>query len=121
MNRPSSSAELVVTGIAAAVMCLYLTVPAAAQVCAPDGEIISSPSVEGSDNVLTGVAVIADDDAWAVGYAYTVNQFETLTLHWDGVHWTIVPSPSPTTQSLLLGMSASASDDVWAVGFAVGP
>src|SRR5262249_48380750 len=74
-----------------------------------------------SNNVLTGVTVIADDDAWAVGYAYTVNQFETLTLHWDGVRWTIVPSPSPTSQSLLLGVSASATNDVWAVGFAVDP
>ena len=121
MNRPAPSAELVVTGIAAAVMCLYLTAPAVAQICTPDWEIISSPSVGGNNNVLTGVAVIADDDAWAVGYAYTVNQAETLTLHWDGVRWTIVPSPSPTTQSLLLGVSASASDDVWAVGFAVSP
>jgi hypothetical protein len=121
MNEPSSASDLVVIAIATGVMCLYLAAPAAAQTCTPDWEIISSPSVGGKNNVLTGVAVIADDDAWAVGYAYTVNQSETLTLHWDGVQWTIVPSPSPTTQSLLLGVGASASDDVWAVGSAVSP
>ena len=121
MNRPSSAPELVMTGIATATMCLYLTAPAGAQACNPDWEIVSSPSAEGKNNVLTGVTVIADDDAWAVGYAYRVNQFETLTLHWDGVRWTIVPSLSPTTQSLVLGVSASATDDVWAVGFVVSP
>ena len=95
---------------------LCLTQSAPSRTCSPDWEIVPSPSVAGKENVLTSVAVIAEDDAWAVGYSYAGNEYETLTLHWDGVRWTKIPSPSLSSHSLLLGVSASATDDVWAVG-----
>jgi hypothetical protein len=42
----------------------------------------------------------------------------TLTLHWDGTSWQIVPSPSPGTQGLnaLYAVDANSANDVWAVG-----
>ena len=97
-------------------VCFWTANAARAQACSPDFELIPSPNAPGN-NVLTGVAVIADNDIWAVGYSYTsTTHFETLTEHWDGARWTIVPSPSPSSISQLLAVNATATDDVWAVG-----
>src|SRR5476651_240976 len=46
------------------------------------------------NNDLNGVAAIADNDAWAVGYASNGVANRTLIEHWDGSNWTIVPSPN---------------------------
>jgi predicted SnoaL-like aldol condensation-catalyzing enzyme len=74
---------------------------------------IPSPNGDGSSqNALTGIAVIAANDIWAVGY--TDNQ--TLTEHWDGFQWSIVPSPNVGYGPQLSGVTALASNDVWAVG-----
>jgi len=87
--------------------------------------IVPSPNRPGRDaqNVLQGVAAVASDDAWAVGYSVDLDSptiYSTLTLHWDGASWSIVPSPNlepaPHAYNALLGASAVASDDVWAVG-----
>src|SRR5215472_5242105 len=87
--------------------------------------IVPSPNRPGRDaqNVLQGVTAVASDDAWAVGYSVDLDSptiYSTLTLHWDGVNWTIVPSPNleqaPHAYNALLGVSAVASDDIWAVG-----
>ena len=87
--------------------------------------IVPSPNRPGRDaqNVLQGVTAVASDDAWAVGYSVDLDSptiYSTLTLHWDGVSWSIVPSPNleraPHAYNALLGVSAVASDDIWAVG-----
>ena len=87
--------------------------------------IVPSPNRPGRDaqNVLQGVAAVASDDAWAVGYSVDLDSptiYSTLTLHWGGASWSIVPSPNleqaPHAYNALLGASAVASDDVWAVG-----
>ena len=97
-------------------ICLLTANAVRAQSCSPDFDLVPSPNAPGN-NVLTGVAVIAEDDVWAVGYSYTSStHFETLTEHWDGARWTIVPAPSPSSISQLLAVSATATDDVWAVG-----
>jgi len=42
----------------------------------------------------------------------------TLTLHWDGTAWSLVPSPSVgTVLSSLTDVAAIAAGDAWAVGF----
>lgn len=72
------------------------------------------------------VTVAGPDDAWAVGF-YSVPKpgsgFETFTLamHWDGVAWTKVPTPSPApypggTKAYLNGVDAVSPNDVWAGG-----
>ncbi len=60
---------------------------------------------------LSGIAEIANNDAWIVGS----NGFP-LTAHWDGKVWTVVPSPHAGTSSGLTGVSAISSTDLWASG-----
>jgi hypothetical protein len=68
-------------------------------------------------NVLTAVTAIAANDIWAVGYAMAQNapasQTQTLTIHWDGSSWSVVPSGF---FNQLNDVSAVSSTDVWAVG-----
>jgi hypothetical protein len=40
----------------------------------------------------------------------------TLTEHWSGSAWTVVPSPAPGTLSLLRSVRGTSPSDVWAVG-----
>jgi hypothetical protein len=90
--------------------------------CTNGFEVVSSPNVAGYNNVLNDVAVISATDAWSVGDYYTGTNsltYGTLTQHWNGSNWSIVPSPSITgTSSHLYGVAAVSSDDVWAVGAA---
>jgi hypothetical protein len=76
---------------------------------------------------LTGVSAVSSTDIWAVGsYATvtgTVVDAFTLTEHYDGVRWTIVPSPNPAPRHPLNGarqvlnaVAAVGHSDVWAVG-----
>ena len=71
----------------------------------------SSPN-PGTNNVLDGVAAITNNDTWAVGY--TDNQ--TLTEHWNGTSWSVVPGANESSQDQLLAVVAVSSNDVWAVG-----
>ena len=73
---------------------------------------VSSPNVGGGNNYLAAVAAAAGNDVWAVGYAAN----STLTTHWDGSTWSVVPSPSPGSfGSYLLGATALAAPDVWGI------
>src|SRR5262249_55133885 len=67
---------------------------------------------------LNGLAVLADNDAWAVGYYQNgiPNPAQTLIEHWDGLTWSIQPSLNPGTDNHLTGISALAANDIWAVG-----
>ena len=73
------------------------------------------------DNGLAAVTAIASDDVWAVGTQQptSLTAPHTLTLHWDGIAWSIVPSANTrqTSGNHLLAVAAVASDDVWATGF----
>jgi hypothetical protein len=81
---------------------------------------VASPSPGGSDAVssLSGVSALSASDAWAVGSYGTVG-LETLALHWNGISWTQVPTPSPglpSAPSTLAAVSAVSASDAWAVG-----
>ena len=68
---------------------------------------------------LYDVDTISKTNAWAVGhYVDSHGHSRTLTEHWDGTAWTIIPSPSQPRVYLddLLGVASTASNDVWAVG-----
>lgn len=85
-----------------------------------DRWLSTRPESPTGDDIFVGVAVIADGDVWGVGRS---SRF-TLTEHWDGSTWTVVPSPSgnPTPPArrdanLLLAATALPSDDVWTVGY----
>src|SRR5438094_1749709 len=78
--------------------------------------IVYSPNVLGFSNTLQAVNVISANDIWAVGYSTDTNFNNfTLTLHWNGATWSIVPSPT-VNDDILFGVNAIASNDVWAVG-----
>src|SRR5690349_14028338 len=59
--------------------------------------IVPSPNPLGTVyNPLNGVATVAENDVWAVGEAQLPNSAsQTLTQHWSGTAWSIVPSPNP--------------------------
>ena len=83
---------------------------------------VPSPNVGPEvDNGLAAVTAIASDDVWAVGTQQptSLTAPHTLTLHWDGTAWSIVPSANTrqTSGNHLLAVAAVASDDVWATGF----
>ena len=59
---------------------------------------------------------MSPSNIWAVGFSTDSNFInKTLTLHWDGNTWSIVPSPS-LDSDILFAVDALASNDVWAVG-----
>src|SRR5207248_1838287 len=92
--------------------------------CSPAWGIVSSPNPSSYSNYLFGVTALTANDAWTVGtYQYAVGSRSlTLALHWDGSHWTQVPSPNIGTQSnYLIGVGAASSNDVWAVGYSHTP
>ena len=69
-------------------------------------------------NALNGVAAIAPNDVWAVGYAVDLS-YQTVTMHWDGKAWQVVPSPNltrPGSYNALNAVVAISSNNVWAVG-----
>ncbi len=82
---------------------------------------IPSPSPTNYDG-LTRLAALSASDIWAVGYTSIVtgslSTMQTLTEHWDGSSWQVVPSPSAgNTNNDLIDVSAISSNDIWAVGY----
>jgi hypothetical protein len=66
---------------------------------------------------LLGVAAGSPSDAWAVGEAEnTANQLRTVTEHWNGRTWALVPSPSVGTASVLSAVAITSNHQAWAVG-----
>src|SRR5213593_1180261 len=78
--------------------------------------IVPSPNVAGSSNILEAISVVSANDIWAVGYSTDSNfNNHSLTIHWNGATWSIVPTPA-VNDDILFGVDAVASNDVWAVG-----
>jgi hypothetical protein len=96
--------------------------------------VVADPHTGAVLNSLRGVAALAPDNVWAVGYYGTYNgaalprssgsgapaqvaQAQTLIEHWDGTAWRLVPSPNvPGTNNFLLALTARTAQDSWAVG-----
>ncbi|MBV8357616.1 MAG: hypothetical protein JO189_06725 [Deltaproteobacteria bacterium] len=80
--------------------------------------VVPSPNPGRLQNILFGVAAISDNDVWAVGEAQDTNGcWQTLTEHWDGSSWSVVPAVNPgRTGNQLYAVKAITSDDVYAVG-----
>lgn len=66
-------------------------------------------------NVLTGVAAISPNDAWAVGSFSSIDpgSATALTLHWNGSAWRTVPNACGRGLREVFALSAT---NVWAVG-----
>ena len=69
-------------------------------------------------STLASVSAISSGNVWAVGSVCGPGTAKTMTMHWDGNGWNVIPSPnkSPIDDSELLAVSALAPNDVWAVG-----
>jgi hypothetical protein len=68
------------------------------------------------DATLSGVAVIAADDAFAVGWSWERGDTHTLVLHWDGSAWTAVTMSGPHAATARLAAVVAAGDGAFAVG-----
>ncbi|PWU03301.1 MAG: hypothetical protein C5B51_19140 [Terriglobia bacterium] len=75
------------------------------------------------NNALNGVVSLASNNVYAVGYqSGPLEAVQTLVEHWDGVSWSVVPSPNAnSTGNVLNGVSAVNPSDIWAVGDQVAP
>src|SRR6202140_5171831 len=77
-------------------------------------------------NKLNAVLALAPNDVWAVGISTPVAPTKraatrTLTEHFDGTSWAVVPSPnvgpnSANQSNRLLGLTANSANDIWAFG-----
>lgn len=84
--------------------------------------VVPSPNPTGKTYVvLNGVAAVSANDIWAVGHSGDPSSIplQTLTEHWNGTSWSIIPSPSPGTYNgnVLTAVAAVSANDVWAVGW----
>lgn len=86
-------------------------------------KVVSSPNGNNTGNVLSGISATSPTDIWAVGDLVAPNTpVKTLVEHFDGAHWSVVPSPNPLptgnlNQNVLLSVHANSANDVTAVGF----
>lgn len=77
----------------------------------------SNPYTYVAGLLATGGA--SSKDVWAVGAGYRSRNAiaETLAFHWDGTHWTYVPSPDVGAENDALdGVAVAPSGDAVAVG-----
>lgn len=81
------------------------------------------PLIGNESRTLNSIHAFAENDIWAVGFFSDydeVNDIETvstLTLHYDGTDWQIVPSPNPNpTWNVLASVHGTSPSDLWAVG-----
>ena len=91
--------------------------------------IVSSPNSSPiQDNYLNNVTCTSALDCWAVGFynnsqmygnIFVTGPNQTLTEHWEGTSWTIVPSRNANTQdhNALNGVTCTSASDCWAVGY----
>ena len=81
--------------------------------------VVKSPNGGATFNVLTGVAALSANNAWAVGYFANGTVYRTLIEHWNGTAWSVVSSPNGNSTSsfnFLQGIAAISANDIWAVG-----
>jgi hypothetical protein len=92
-------------------------------------KLVPAANPNPNGNGLSGIAVISPNDIWADGSGAPSGRQGcggvqgSLIEHWDGMHWTSIPFPSPSQppgiQYLEYGLAsvaAVATNDVWVVG-----
>ena len=86
--------------------------------CAPIWVVVDSPNANSETNALYVVTGSNNNDVWAVGHydLFGTASFRTLTMHWDGSAWLLIPSPNPGTDHDYLYGGTGSGNDVWAVG-----
>jgi Carboxypeptidase regulatory-like domain len=64
---------------------------------------------------LPGIEALAANDVWAVG----TDSIQGTVLHFDGIGWNLVPSPTPGNSGSLADVEAESADHLWAAGTAL--
>jgi hypothetical protein len=80
--------------------------------------VMRSPNTTRRGNWLNGVVPLSRSDVWATGYSEDAEgNTTTLTLHWGGRSWSVVPSPSPgKALNVAVGAGTDGAGGVWAGG-----
>lgn len=84
--------------------------------------VVPSPQVDAQYVEITAISAVSSSDIWAVGSMGDPggDLSRTLTMHYDGRVWSIVPSPNgpnpDSGRNSLYEVSATTPDNVWAVG-----
>jgi hypothetical protein len=81
-----------------------------------------NPTFPGGGGGLFGVTCVNGSDCWAVGAVVAGGSGSptgSLTEHWNGTAWSIVPSPTPVGAqgAFLQGVSCVSASNCWAVGY----
>jgi len=84
----------------------------------------SGPPISTAYVSVSGITALSANDVWAVGTTRGTARgapYQTLSEHWNGTKWSIVPSPDPVAgNDALIQATALSSSDVWAVGYDYG-
>jgi hypothetical protein len=84
--------------------------------------IVPNPNPGTKSYFIKAASAITTNDVWAVGFTADKNgnNHRTLTEHWDGSQWSIIPSPNAGNQdNFLEGTVAVSTNNVWAVGLGI--
>ena len=83
-------------------------------------KVTALPAVGPSANDVTGVAAIASNDVWVVGFSsdpVSTGPIQGTRLHWDGTSWgNGGPSAAVAYNNVLNDVAGETTNDVWAVG-----
>jgi hypothetical protein len=79
--------------------------------------IVSSANVFSTeDNTIEAITCPSASDCWAVGNGGFPNFSPSFIEHWNGISWSIVPSPNSGYSSRFHGVTCASASDCWAVG-----
>jgi len=80
--------------------------------------VVATPNVGSFANLFNAVVANSTSDVWAFGFTGNGSGIRaTLTEHWNGSTWSVVPSPNITgTDNTLTSGVANGSTNVWAGG-----
>jgi hypothetical protein len=73
---------------------------------------------ESDYQALNGLAPVSRDGSWAVGVHSLHGDDETLSEHWNGRAWSVVPNPNLGSflDDSFAAVAAASPKAVWAVG-----
>lgn len=74
------------------------------------------PQVGSGTNMLRAVSALSPSDVWAVGSYEEGTETRALVLHFNGVRWSHVPTPTTDVSEDLNGVAAATASSAWAVG-----
>ena len=86
---------------------------------------VATPSpgaASGGLDQLSSVSCVSPSDCWAVGNSTSASSnITTITIHWNGSSWALVPSPDPggsggTQESELYSVTCALTNECFAVG-----